>query len=117
MSGALITPLTVWLLLGCSRRKLPAGHGRLRQHIFQDALESHRVAAHTTRFEEAAIAGPLIILKGDGVGVVLTLNGYGKRGELDAVALFSVAFRLLDLANHPIIHVEPPHFLANTALQ
>jgi len=77
-------------------------------HRIQNALQSHRVAAQTTLEEEQALARPVSILIADMVGIMITLEGHGKRLKGDAIRFFSIPFGLLNLADHARIHDLPP---------
>jgi len=67
------------------------------------------MAAYAPRMEEVAVAMPAAFLKIDGVWIVVTVERYRKLLKVDAVTFLSIALRLLDLANHPMVHFsEPP---------
>jgi hypothetical protein len=87
------------------RLSIPCLWDRLWEHPFQDDLKSHRMAATTASVEEIAIALPHSILELNCMRVVLTLKCHLERFEVDSVTLLSVALRLVDLTDHPIIHL------------
>jgi hypothetical protein len=75
-----------------------------RDHLLKDDLKGHGVAASAARAEEIAVAVPFAILKADCVGIVLSIQSYGKRMEVDAIAFFGITLGFLDFTNHAIIH-------------
>ncbi|MDD5371775.1 MAG: hypothetical protein PHQ40_22060, partial [Anaerolineaceae bacterium] len=77
---------------------------QFRDHPFQNHFKGHCMAAAPAGMEEIAVAIPYTVFILDGMGIILSIHRDCKGIEMDPVALVGVAFGLLDLTNHPIIH-------------
>ena len=75
-----------------------------RDHVLQDDLQSHRVAAALMGKEELAIALEFAVVETELVTVVVSMESDLKLIEVKAIALLSVTLGFLDLAYHSIIH-------------
>ena len=72
----------------------------LGKHPLQDDLHGHAMAALSPSYEKVTITLPGACIEMNGVGVIISVECHRKRFKVDAVALFRVAFGLLDFADH-----------------
>jgi hypothetical protein len=83
-----------------------SGFHRGGDHVFENDLHGHRVAATLMGKEELAIAVKLAVLKPDLMTIVITVERKVKFGEAETVRPLSVALGLFSLADHSIVHTS-----------
>jgi hypothetical protein len=91
--------------LNILRRRMLNG-GRHGQHFVQNALERHRVAAHSTQMEKLAIALPIALFELDLVVVVVAAERNGKLFKMEAIGFLGIAFGFFDFSDHSVIHAR-----------
>jgi len=79
----------------------------LPEAALHDHFESHRMTAGLPGQKEVAIALPGIIDIQHRVGVVIPIEGYLERFNMDAFTLFGIAFCFFPLADQARIHFYP----------
>jgi hypothetical protein len=75
------------------------------QHVLQQDLQCHGMAAPAAANEIIAITLPGPIRVADVMGVVLSIDLYGEILKLKAGAFFGVELGFLVFADHSIVHL------------
>jgi hypothetical protein len=77
---------------------------RFRQHVFQDDLERHTVAAPAATLEKVTITLPDAILHPHRVRIILTIEGHVERFEANAITFLGITLGFVDLPDHARVH-------------
>jgi hypothetical protein len=90
------------------------GFLRNGDHIFEQDLKSHAVTATFVGDKELTVAMECAVIETDIVFVVGAVEGDVELVEAEARAVFCVAFCLVQLADHSVVHtLSPFKFLGN----
>jgi len=91
------------LLLG-QPQNLPYSTNRLGDHIFQEDLERHSMAAYAACIKEGAITRPFPMVVSDNMRIVLAIQRDRKAVKVHPFAFLRIPSGFLSLTDHPIIH-------------
>jgi hypothetical protein len=90
--------------------RICSGFRDYRDHIFEQDLKRHGMAATQMGNEKLAVTLKDPVFELYFVGIVIAIEGELEPLELKSMSFFRIAFRFLNLADHPIVHVYSPYF-------